>query len=49
MRLVYAGDASEKELVEQCLVEDATETMKEFNYTEFLCTLHKLIRNKASE
>ena len=49
LRLVYAGDSSEKELIENCLVEDSTDVQKEFPYSEFLCSLHKLIRNKAAQ
>jgi hypothetical protein len=46
-RLVYAGDTlQERELIEQCLVEDSTDVQKEFPYSEFLCSLHKLIRSK---
>ncbi len=48
VRLIYQGDSNqEKELVETCLVEDSVDLQKEFPYTEFLCMLHKLIRNKT--
>ncbi len=49
LRLVYAGDSSEKELIESCMVEDSLDAQKEFPYSEFLCSLHKLIRNKAGQ
>jgi len=47
LRLVYAGESQEKEMIETCLVEDSVDINKEFPYTEFLCMLHKLIRNKS--
>lgn len=49
MRMVYVGDnVAEKEFQELCLVEDSADVNKEFPYSEFLCMLHKLIRNKTS-
>lgn len=47
LRLVLGGDGQEKELIEQCLVEDSADINKEFPYTDFLCMVHKLIRNKT--
>lgn len=49
LRLVYAGDANEKEMLDACMVEDSINNDKEFPYSEFLCTLHKLIRNKQAQ
>lgn len=49
LRLVYAGDSSEREMIEACMVEDSLDVQKEFPYSEFLCSLHKLIRNKAAQ
>ena len=49
LRLVYAGDSSEKEMFDNCLVEDSINQTNEFPYSEFLCTLHKLIRNKNTQ
>ena len=49
LRLVYAGDSSEKEMFDNCLVEDTINQSNEFPYSEFLCTLHKLIRNKNTQ
>lgn len=49
LRLVYAGDSSEKEMLDSCLVEDSINQSNEFPYSEFLCTLHKLIRNKNTQ
>jgi hypothetical protein len=46
---VYAGDGSEKEMLDSCMVEDSINTNNEFPYSEFLCTLHKLIRNKQAQ
>ena len=48
LRLVYAGDSSEKEIIETCMVEDSTDINKEFPYSDFLCSLHRLIRNKTT-
>ena len=47
LRLVYAGDAQEREMIESCLIEDSVDINKEFPYSEFMQMLHKLIRNKA--
>ncbi len=47
LRLIYAGDQNEKELIENCMVEDSVDVNREFPYTDFLCMLHKLIRNKT--
>jgi hypothetical protein len=49
LRLVYAGDSQERELIESCLVEDSLDISKEFPYTDFLCMLHKMIRSKAAQ
>lgn len=46
VRLVLAGDNMEREVLESCLVEDSVDINKEFPYNDFLCMLHKLIRNK---
>lgn len=49
MRMIYVGDnVAEKEFQELCLVEDSADINKEFPYSDFLCMLHKLIRNKTS-
>ena len=48
LRLVLAGDPSEKEMFETCLIEDSVDINKEFPYSDFLCMLHKLIRSKTS-
>ena len=47
LRLVYSGAdvATEKEIAETCFVEDSNDINKEFPYSDFLCMLHKLIRN----
>ena len=47
LRLIYAGDTQEREMIESCLIEDSVDINKEFPYSEFFCMLHKLIRNKA--
>lgn len=49
LRLVYAGDGNEKEMLDSCMVEDSINNDKEFAYTEFLCLLHKLIRAKSAQ
>lgn len=48
LRLIYAGSKDEKIIMESCLVEDSADINKDFPYSEFLCMLHKLIRNKTS-
>jgi hypothetical protein len=47
LRLIYAGDVQEREMIESCLVEDSVDINKEFPYNEFMQMLHKLIRNKT--
>ena len=46
LKIIYPQDPLEKEALDSCLVEDSIEINKEFPYSEFLCMLHKLIRNK---
>ena len=48
LKIIFPGDPQEKEVLESCYIEDSAETNKEFPYSDFLCTLHKLIRNKLS-
>ena len=47
LQVVLEEDVGEKPLKLAALVEDAGSKDREFNYTDFLCHLHKLIREKA--
>jgi len=47
LQIIYADDPGERDVLAQVFVEDSGDVNKDFPYNDFLCMLHKMIRNKS--